>query len=54
MGFFSKIFDALKKTKDGLAQKLRQLFARDKIGEDFYEDLEDIEFAVRNISRKQL
>lgn len=42
MGFFSKIFDALKKTKDGLAQKLRTLFARDKIGEDFYEDLEDI------------
>lgn len=42
MGFFSKIFDALKKTKDGLVQKLRTLFARDKIGEDFYEDLEDI------------
>ncbi len=42
MGFFSKIFGALKKTKDSLSQKLTQLFARDKIGEDFYEDLEDI------------
>ena len=42
MGFFNKIFSALKKTKDGLADKLRVLFARDKIGEDFYEDLEDI------------
>ena len=42
MGFFNKIFSALKKTKDGLAEKLRVLFAKDKIGEDFYEDLEDI------------
>ncbi len=42
MGFFKKIFSALKKTKDGLAEKLRVLFAKDKIGEDFYEDLEDI------------
>ncbi len=42
MGFFNKIFGALKKTKDTLSQKLNALFARDKIGEDFYEDLEDI------------
>ncbi|MBR2384406.1 MAG: signal recognition particle-docking protein FtsY [Clostridia bacterium] len=42
MGLFNKIFSALKKTKDGLAEKLRVLFAKDKIGEDFYEDLEDI------------
>lgn len=42
MGFFNKIFGALKKTKDSLSQKLTMLFARDKIGEDFYEDLEDI------------
>lgn len=42
MGFFNKIFGALKKTKDNLSQKLNALFARDKIGEDFYEDLEDI------------
>ncbi len=42
MGFFGKIFGALKKTKDGLGNKLRQLFSRDKIGDDFYEDLEDV------------
>ncbi|MBQ7373947.1 MAG: signal recognition particle-docking protein FtsY [Clostridia bacterium] len=42
MGFFSKLFSALKKTKDGLAEKLRGLFSRDKIGEDFYDDLLDI------------
>lgn len=42
MGFFNKIFGALKKTKDALSQKLTMLFARDKIGEDFYEDLEDV------------
>ncbi|MBE5742549.1 MAG: signal recognition particle-docking protein FtsY [Clostridiales bacterium] len=42
MGIFSKLFSALKKTKDGLSEKLRGLFARDKIGEDFYDDLLDI------------
>lgn len=42
MGFFNKIFGALKKTKDALSQKLTMLFSRDKIGEDFYEDLEDV------------
>lgn len=42
MGFFNKIFSALKKTKDAFSKKLTALFARDKIGEDFYEDLTDI------------
>lgn len=42
MGFFNKIFGALKKTKDAFSKKLTALFARDKIGEDFYEDLCDI------------
>lgn len=42
MGFFSKLFGALKKTKEGIGSKLRQLFTRDKIGDDFYEDLEDV------------
>ena len=39
MGLFGKLFGAMKKTKEGLGTKLRQLFARDKIGEDFYDDL---------------
>lgn len=42
MGIFGKIFNALKKTKDGIAEKMRMIFSRDKFGEDFYEDLEDI------------
>ena len=42
MGLFGKIKQALKKTKDGFSVKLGGLFLRDKIGEDFYEDLEDI------------
>lgn len=42
MGLFGKIKDALKKTKDGIAAKLNGLFLRDRIGEDFYEELEDI------------
>lgn len=41
MGFFCKLKAALKKTKDGLGSKLRVLFARDKIGEEFYDDLLD-------------
>lgn len=42
MGIFSKLKNALKKTKDGIASKLNGLFLRDKIGEEFYEELEDI------------
>lgn len=42
MGLFGKLFGAMKKTKEGLGTKLRQLFARDKIGEDFYDDLLDV------------
>ena len=42
MGLFGKLFGAMKKTKEGLGRKLRQLFARDKIGEDFYDDLLDV------------
>ena len=42
MGFFGKIFGALKKTKDTIAQKLTVLFTGDRIGADFYDDLEEI------------
>ena len=42
MGFFSKIKSVLSKTRDGIAKKLTELFAKDKIGEEFYEQLEDI------------
>ena len=42
MGFFGKIFSALKKTKDAFSKKLSALFTHDKIGEEFYEDLTDV------------
>lgn len=42
MGFFSKIKNALKKTKDALGGALGALFAKNKIGDEFYEELEEI------------
>ena len=42
MGFFSKIKEVLIKTKNGLASKLNDLFSKNKLGDEFYEDLEDI------------
>ncbi len=42
LGFFGKIRDALKKTKDSVSLKMRQLFLKDKIGEAFYDELEEI------------
>ena len=42
MGFFAKLFTALKKTKDGLGAKLRMLFSKNKLGDEFYEELEEI------------
>ena len=42
MGLFSKLKSVLQKTRDGLSKKLTELFARNKLGDDFYEDLEDI------------
>ncbi|MBO4594887.1 MAG: signal recognition particle-docking protein FtsY [Clostridia bacterium] len=42
MGFFGKLKQVLGKTRDGIAKKLSTLFSSDKIGEEFYEELEDI------------
>ena len=42
MGIFGKLFSALKKTKDGLSEKLRVLFSKNKLGNDFYDELEEI------------
>ncbi len=42
MGIFSKMFSALKKTKDKISQKLSGLFSRNKIDDEFYEELEDV------------
>ena len=42
MGIFSKLFGALKKTKASLSEKLRLLFSKNKLGNEFYEELEEI------------
>lgn len=42
MGLFSKIKSVLSKTRDGLTKKLNELFSKNKLGEEFYEELEDI------------
>ena len=42
MGIFGKLFNALKKTKDNLSEKMRQLFSKNKLGDEFYEELEEI------------
>jgi fused signal recognition particle receptor len=42
MGVFGKIFNALKKTKDNVSQKMRMLFAKNKLGDEFYDELEEI------------
>ena len=42
MGLFSKLKSVLTKTRDGISKKLNDLFSSDKLGEEFYEELEDI------------
>ena len=42
MGLFSKLKQVLTKTRDGMSKKLTELFAKNKLGEEFYEELEDI------------
>lgn len=42
MGFFSKLKESLTKTKNAIQSKISQIFTRDKIGDDFYDDLSDI------------
>ena len=42
MGLFGKLKNVLSKTRDGISKKLTELFAKNKLGEDFYEELEDI------------
>lgn len=43
MGFFAKLKDGLKKTRQGIAQKINAVFdSSDKIDENLYEELEEI------------
>lgn len=41
MGFFSKIKDGLKKTKDSISKKFYQVFSGRALDDEFYADLED-------------
>lgn len=42
MGIFSKIANALKKTKENLGNAIKSLFSRHKLGDEFYEELEEV------------
>lgn len=42
MGLFNKLKSVLSKTRDGISKKITELFLKNKIGEEFYEELEDI------------
>lgn len=42
MSIFNKLFGALKKTKSNFSEKLRVLFSKNKLGNEFYEELEEI------------
>ncbi len=42
MGLFSKLKESLTKTKTAIQSKISQIFTKDRIGEDFYDDLLDI------------
>jgi fused signal recognition particle receptor len=42
MGIFGKLFGSLKKTKENLSSKLRVLFSKNKLGDEFYEELEEL------------
>lgn len=42
MGFFSKIIEGLKKTKQAIGHKLNQLFKRGVFDDSFFDDLEEV------------
>ena len=42
MGIFGKILGAVKKTRDNISGKLNALFSKNKIGDEFYDELEEI------------
>lgn len=40
MGFFKKLIDGLKKTKNAFSEKLGYIFSKNELDEDFFEELE--------------
>ncbi|MGN1227871.1 MAG: signal recognition particle-docking protein FtsY [Christensenellales bacterium] len=41
MGFFNKLFNGLKKTKETIGAKLSNVFKRSELNDEFYDDLEE-------------
>ncbi|MEG1581601.1 MAG: signal recognition particle-docking protein FtsY [Clostridia bacterium] len=42
MGFFSKLFEGLKKTNQALSEKMKHIFTKNEISNEFYDELEFI------------
>ncbi len=42
MGFFKKIADALKKTRESIRRKMDSLLSGGELNDDFYDEMEDI------------
>ena len=42
MGFFKKIGDALRKTKNAISQKIETIFTKNELDDEFWYDLEDV------------
>ena len=42
MGFFKKIGNALKKTRESIARKIDSLLSHGELDDDFYDELTDI------------
>ena len=40
MGFFSRLFEGMKKTKKSFGEKLKYIFTGNDLDEDFFEELE--------------
>jgi fused signal recognition particle receptor len=40
MGIFGRLFNGLKKTKTALSEKLKYVFSKNELDEDFFEELE--------------
>ena len=41
MGFFNKLFNGLKKTKESIGSKISNVFKRSELNDEFYDDLEE-------------
>ena len=56
MGFFSRLFEGMKKTKKSFGEKLKYIFTGNDLDEDFFEELEYVlissDFGVERKNQK--